>query len=79
VPFSFENPHERTPSQENEGATAAPARSESTPCKHQARLQRSGPISGRGAAGIRVPAAMTAGFQKLKNNIILCTIVFSTY
>ncbi|KAJ1620308.1 hypothetical protein T492DRAFT_888934 [Pavlovales sp. CCMP2436] len=48
----------------SEGATAAAARlkggmvrSGSTPGKHQARLHPSGTTSGRGAAGIRVPAA----------------------
>ncbi|KAJ1621338.1 hypothetical protein T492DRAFT_887127 [Pavlovales sp. CCMP2436] len=64
VPFSPEDPPDRTPSQANKGATAAPARfkgdtarSGSIPGKHHGRPQPIGPASGRGTAGIRVPAA----------------------
>ncbi|KAJ1623021.1 hypothetical protein T492DRAFT_884225 [Pavlovales sp. CCMP2436] len=64
MPFSSEDPLDRTPSKANEGVMAAPvrfqgnmARSGGTSGKHKDRPHPSGPTFGRGAAGNQVPAA----------------------
>eukprot|EP00302_Diacronema_sp_CCMP2436_P018031 CAMPEP_0179866978 /NCGR_PEP_ID=MMETSP0982-20121206/17856_1 /TAXON_ID=483367 /ORGANISM="non described non described, Strain CCMP 2436" /LENGTH=94 /DNA_ID=CAMNT_0021756169 /DNA_START=48 /DNA_END=332 /DNA_ORIENTATION=+ len=47
-------------------------------CKHQASLHTSGTISGRSTAGIRVPAALTAGFSKVKKIPFLYLFIYTS-